>query len=77
MIGILLLALTAVASFGLGLAILMRPDFWLDFFRTARTETGRKVNRYLITRTSLRFQAVALMLGGVVFAVIAVVAVLR
>jgi hypothetical protein len=75
--GILILVLIALASFGLGLGMLLRPDSWLEFFRTARTETGRKVNRYLITRSTLRFQAAALLLGGFVFAVIAVVAVLQ
>lgn len=73
MIGILGVALISLASFGFGLWMLLRPDSWVDFFRVARTETGRKVNRYLISRTTVRMQAAALLLGGVVFAVIAVV----
>lgn len=72
MIGALGVALISLASVGSGLWMLLRPDPWVDFFRVARTETGRKVNRHLISRTSVRMQGAALLLGGVVFAVIAV-----
>jgi hypothetical protein len=40
MIGILILASIALVGFGLGLWILMRPDFWLEFSRVARTDVG-------------------------------------
>lgn len=77
MIGIVLLALVALACFALGLAMLRFPDFWLEFFRSARSETGRKVNRLLMTRSTLRFQAILLIVGGGIFMVIAVLTVMR
>jgi hypothetical protein len=58
----------------LGVAMTVRTDFWVEFFRFGYTRAGRAVNRRLITRSTIIFQGViALIFAGVLVTVPTVV----
>lgn len=48
----------AAGLFGwLSVGMFRHTDWWVDFNRQAHTETGRKLNRRLITRSTVFFEA--------------------
>lgn len=69
--------LIPLACFALGFGMLRSPDFWLELFRTARTETGRRINRRLITKGTVKYQAIIMLGAGGIFTFISVMTILN
>ena len=59
--GIVVMYAVAILLASLGVAMLRFADYWVLFFRQARTGVGRAANRRLITRSTITFQAVLLL----------------
>ena len=60
----------------LSVGMFRHTDWWVDFFRQALTEPGRKLNRMLITRSSIKMQAATAGLFSLIFTVLLTVTLL-
>jgi hypothetical protein len=73
-VGAILMYVVAGVVAALGVAMIVRTDFWVEFFRFGYTRAGRAVNRRLMTRSTVIFQGViALIFSGVLVTVATVV----